>query len=341
MSVTDILETSAPETSSRLDNLRLVRGRAEIVLACDTVGAGNVMRRTYLLVVAVSALSLEAIAQERPSLSPGRIPTDAEIVEAVGAIERAEGYSDLVAATERYGAILGSERTSDLISARLQDATLGEEARGLLMLERQLSVDTRERGAAAAARLLSVRLIAGYALLANTPEEFAATLETFSPLAKIITPQLVRDALDTPDNRWPDALRPLMEQLARDWPARGALAAATGMAMAAAPPQPAADPSAPAASASTLTGHWRSTRILFDQPRDEHLVLRADGTAETWLVTAESRTPVTPGRWRVQGTNLFVEWQDGRQWGQPFTFHLGQLVFPNVPNQRQFWEPVR
>jgi hypothetical protein len=92
--------------------------------------------------------------------------------------------------------------------------------------------------------------------------------------------------------------------------------------------------------ALTLVGHWRSTTILFDQPQDEHLVLRPDGTAETWVVTADSKPPVTRGRWRAQGTTLGVDWQDGRQWGQPYTFYQGQLVFPNVPNRRQFWELI-
>ena len=69
--------------------------------------------------------------------------------------------------------------------------------------------------------------------------------------------------------------------------------------------------------------------------------MRADGTAETWIVTASGRTPVTRGRWTAKGTTLSVAWEDGRQWGQAFTFFEGQLVFPNVPNQRQFWEAMR
>ncbi len=90
----------------------------------------------------------------------------------------------------------------------------------------------------------------------------------------------------------------------------------------------------------TVAGHWRSTRIVFDQPQDEHLVIRPDGTAETWMVSAGGRTPAISGRWRSQGTSLLVDWQDGRQWAQPFTFYEGQLVLPNVPNQRQFWDRV-
>ena len=296
--------------------------------------------RPVLLVLA--AFPVVAFAQQRSLPPPARTPSDAEIVEAVSAIERADGYTDLVAASERYAAVLSSSRTVDVIDARLQDGGLSNEVRGLLMLERQLSIDSRGRGATVAAQLLAVRLIAGYALLANTPQELAAALDKFSPLAKVITPQLVRDAFDTPDNRWPDALRPLMEQLARDWPARGALAAATRMAEAAAPPKPKPEASTPAPGATpALAGHWRSTQILFDQPQDEHLVLNPDGTAETWMVTAENRGRPVPGRWRVQGTNLLVDWQDGRQWGQPFTFYQGQLVFPNVSNRRQFWERVR
>jgi hypothetical protein len=296
--------------------------------------------RAGLVALAFAVLPLVMAGQERLLPSPSRNPTDADIIEAVAAIEAADGYNDLVAASERYAAALSSPRTVELIDARLQDRRLDNEQRGLLMLERQLSVESRALGATAAARLLAIRLIAGSALLANSSQELATVLEKFSALAKVITRQLVRDALGTPDSSWPDALRPLMEQLAQDWPKLGATAAASRMASAAAPPK--VEPSAPASDrAPTLAGHWRSTQILFDQPQDEHLVLRPDGTAETWMVTAENRTPVTRGRWRVQGTNLSVDWQDGRQWGQPFTFYQGQLVFPNVANRRQFWELVQ
>src|SRR3954451_329260 len=37
---------------------------------------------------------------------------------------------------------------------------------------------------------------------------------------------------------------------------------------------------------SVLIGHWRATSIVFDSPRDEHLVLYPDGTAKYWVVTA-------------------------------------------------------
>ena len=39
-----------------------------------------------------------------------------------------------------------------------------------------------------------------------------------------------------------------------------------------------------------LIGHWRKTTIVFGSPKDEHLVLHGDGTAENWVVTAESRS---------------------------------------------------
>ena len=70
-------------------------------------------------------------------------------------------------------------------------------------------------------------------------------------------------------------------------------------------------------------------------------MLNANGTAETWVVTASGREPATRGRWTAKGITLNVIWEDGRQWGQPFTFFDGQLVFPNIPNQRQFWEAMR
>jgi hypothetical protein len=107
-------------------------------------------------------------------------------------------------------------------------------------------------------------------------------------------------------------------------------------------PQPSTKPApTPPGGTPTLAGHWRSTSIVFESPRDEHLVIRPDGTAETWIVTASSKTPITRGRWTVKGMMLSVAWEDGREWGQPFTFHEGQLVFPNRPNQRQLWEGMR
>ena len=228
------------------------------------------------------------------------------------------------------------------MDAALQNAALNDAQRGVLLLERQLSIDCRTLGAAAAARLLAVRVIAGSAIQADTPQQFAAVLEKFSPLASVMTVDLVRQALNTPGNTWPKPLLPLMEQLARDWPTLGALGAATKMAAAAnTNPNPEPGPKPPPSGTPTLVGHWRSTTISFDSPRDEHFVMRADGTAETWIVTASGRTPVTRGRWTMQGKTLSAVWEDGRQWGQPFTFHEGQLVFPNVPNQRQFWEAMR
>jgi hypothetical protein len=286
-----------------------------------------------LLIIAVLASVMVAAQRNNP--------TDAEAIEALTAIESADTYRQIVDGTQRYETVIGSARVVELLDRLLQTPDLDTNRRGLLVLERQLSVDTRQWGAGTAARLLAIRLVAGYALLADTPQQFATVLEKFAELAKEINPQLAHEALDTPGNTWPAGLYPLMEQLARDWPQYGALGAATRMAKAAAtPPKPTAPQPERPARGATLTGHWRSTTIVFESPRDEHLVLRVDGTAETWIVTASDRTPVTRGRWRNQGTTLTVDWADGRQWSQPFTFFEGQLVFPNVANQRQFWEAI-
>jgi hypothetical protein len=309
--------------------------------------------RFQAFAVAVAAFTIFTSA---PAARDGRsqatpqtgVPSDLEIQQAAAAIEQADGYDALLAATERHANVFSSPRVVEMVDAALQNSTLNDMQRGILFLERQLSLDLRQLGAVAAVRLLAVRVIAGSAMSAHTSEQFAAVLEKFSPLATIITVQLVRQALDTPGNNWPKPLLPLMEQLARDWPAVGPLGAATRMAEAAkktpapAPsPGPAPGPSPGADRAPTLVGHWRSTEIVFDSPRDEHLVLHANGTAETWIVTASSRGSVTRGRWNAKGTMLSVDWEDGRQWGQPFTFFEGQLVFPNVPNQRQFWEEIK
>jgi hypothetical protein len=232
----------------------------------------------------------------------------------------------------------------EAIDDLLGSAGLDDNQRGLLVLERQLSLDCRLRGPAVAARLLAVRLVAGFALLADSPGQFAVVLEKFSPLEGEMNAQVVREALDTPGNSWPAALLPLMEQLARDWPSLGAMAAATRMADSAAQSagqssgQTSSGQTGQAATGQPLVGHWRSTSIVFESPQDEHLVLRSDGTAETWLVTASYQTPAKRGRWSSQGANLRVDWSDGSQWSQPFTFFERQLVFPNIPDRRQFWD---
>ena len=298
---------------------------------------------TRLLALVSIALGLLSIANAS-LFGQGRSPSDLEIRQAAAAIEQADGYADIVTATERYAAVISSPRVVQLVDEALQNPGLNDTQRGILLLERQLSLDCRALGAAPAAKLLAVRIIAAGAMAADTPQQFSATLEKFAPLASTLDVALVRQALDTPGNSWPKPLLPLMEQLARDWPKLGALGAAARMAQAAsAAPAPDTRPAAPPASSqgSTLVGHWRKTSIVFESPRDEHLVLNANGTAETWTATASGREPATRGRWSAKGTTLSVIWDDGRQWGQPFTFYEGQLVFPNIQNQRQFWEAMR
>ena len=279
-------------------------------------------------------------ASAKGASQQAKTPSDLEIQQAAAAIEQADGYAPILAATERYAGIISSPRVVELVDELLKNPVLNETQRGVLLFERQLSLDCRQLGAVAAARLLAIRVIAGNAISADTPQQFAAVLEKFLPLASAITVQLVRQALDTPGNTWPKPLLPLMEQLARDWPKVGSLGAATRMAEAAiTAPAPTPTPAPP--QSPTLIGHWRSTTIAFESPRDEHLVLHENGTAEMWIVTASSRGSATRGRWRVKGTLLSIDWDDGRQWGQPFTFFEAQLVFPNVANQRQFWEAIR
>jgi hypothetical protein len=96
---------------------------------------------------------------------------------------------------------------------------------------------------------------------------------------------------------------------------------------------------APAENSSALIGHWRKTTIGYTGPIDEHLVLRSNGTVENWTVTAyERREPVT-GHWSVEGKTLTLSF-GGNDRSSPFTLHEGQLVFPNIPNRRGFWEKI-
>jgi hypothetical protein len=284
--------------------------------------------------------------------SPGRqtaaTPTDADIRQAMGAIEHASSYLEILDATERYEGTIGSPRAVELADEYLRNPALNDSQRGLIGFERQLSIDCRTLGPTAAARLISVRIVAASALLADSPEQLAAVLGRFTELAGLMNVQLVRDALSAPGSTWPPALIPVMEQLTRDWRQYGALGAATRMANGAQAATGSGGTTAPAApqagganASPTVAGHWRNTRIVFERPVDEHFVLNADGSAETWIVRASGQEPTTGGRWRTEGTTLVVEWEDGRRRQQPYTFYQGQLVLPNIANQRQFWDRVR
>jgi len=266
--------------------------------------------------------------------------TDADVERLFAGVDQARGYNDLVTILTRHERALVSQRLLDSIDRQLRNASLNENQRGALLLARQTALDGRERGPREAAQLLSVRMIAGAALTADTPQQFAATLTIFSEFAPVISAALVRAALDTPGNTWPKPLFPLMEQLAADWPRLGAEGAATRLADAAKGAQGSPQTSAPARGATdpALVGHWRTTRIVFESPRDDHLVLRVDGTAERWSVTASSSGPKTLGRWAVAGSVLSLTWTGDAQTSQAFTMYQGQLVLPNVPNRRVLWD---
>ena len=92
-------------------------------------------------------------------------------------------------------------------------------------------------------------------------------------------------------------------------------------------------------NAQRLIGHWRKTTIVFESPKDEHLLLRADGSAENWVVRAESRSEPVTGRWSVEGKILTLSFGENEN-SNPFTFYEGQLVFPNIPNRRGFWDKI-
>ena len=89
-----------------------------------------------------------------------------------------------------------------------------------------------------------------------------------------------------------------------------------------------------------LVGHWRKTTIVFDQPKDEHLILGADGTAENWTVTVSSRSATRTGQWKIEGKTLDLLFEGNEHIAQPFTIHEEQLVYPNIPNRRRFWEKI-
>jgi len=92
-------------------------------------------------------------------------------------------------------------------------------------------------------------------------------------------------------------------------------------------------------NSNALIGHWRKTTIGYTGPIDEHLVLHVDTTVENWTATAYERRELVTGHWSVEGKTLTLSF-GGNDRSSPFTFYQGQLVFPNIPNRRGFWEKI-
>jgi hypothetical protein len=92
-------------------------------------------------------------------------------------------------------------------------------------------------------------------------------------------------------------------------------------------------------NSNALIGHWRKTTISYTGPIDEHLVLHVDGTVENWTATAYERRELLTGHWNVEGKTLTLSF-GGNDRSSPFTFYQGQLIFPNIPNRRGFWEKI-
>jgi hypothetical protein len=92
-------------------------------------------------------------------------------------------------------------------------------------------------------------------------------------------------------------------------------------------------------NSNALIGHWRKTTIGYTGPIDEHLVLHVDGTVENWTATAYERRKLVEGHWSVEGKTLTLSF-GGNDRSNTFTFYQGQLVFPNTPNRRGFWEKI-
>ena len=93
-------------------------------------------------------------------------------------------------------------------------------------------------------------------------------------------------------------------------------------------------------NAALLIGHWRKNVTGYTGPYDEHLVLYRDGTAQTWTTGFYSGARPKVGRWGIEANELIINWGD-KPLSYSFTFHQGQLVMPNKPGARQFWDRIR
>lgn len=190
--------------------------------------------RTWtLLALLLCGLVTVSRAQE----SAAELPL-ADIQQAFAAVEAAGDHAELLSAVSAHAPTIGDRRLPAFID-QLLTADLNDTQRRVLHLERALSVDVGVHGAATATTLSAIRIIALAALQADTPDELAATMARYAPLATQMNADAVLAALAQPAQGWPPALLPLMQQLGSDWAAYGARDAASRMAAAAAAAAPA------------------------------------------------------------------------------------------------------
>jgi hypothetical protein len=225
-----------------------------------------VLRFLAAMVVVVAAAATRAQA---PAPAPDITVDDVRL--AFTEVERAASFQQLLDAVSRHEQVLGDSRVLDLIDRLLESPGLGEAQRNFMLLERAIAHDIGRYGAATAAQLGAVRLIAVVALSAQSPAQLAAVMDEFAPLSAAMSPEVVRAALAAPENLWPPALLPLMEQLGQDWPAYGSQAAAMRMGEAAAQ-----NAAAAGQSESESAGSWedRTAESFLDmgQPIPDGLI---------------------------------------------------------------------
>ena len=88
-----------------------------------------------------------------------------------------------------------------------------------------------------------------------------------------------------------------------------------------------------------ITVRALATVIIGGSPLDTNLVLKPDGSATRWTVTARGRDAPESGSWSVVGNTLVLNF-GGQVQQSPYTLYKTQLVFPNISNRRRFWDRV-
>lgn len=90
-----------------------------------------------------------------------------------------------------------------------------------------------------------------------------------------------------------------------------------------------------------LIGHWRNTTTSLNQTQDRNIILSTSGDAESWEVTPRGRSKTSKGTWIVSGSSIRLRIAGKPEMFYPFSIFNGQLVFPNVAGERQFWDKTK
>lgn len=155
----------------------------------------------------------------------GNVSAEEQFQQAMSAIEAAQNYEQLETTFIDYENVLSDPDIQASLRQALNSDELSDGQRAGIVIASLIVQEVQSYGAVTAAQLTGIRHLALTALSAQQTEELMVEMESFAPLADIMSADMVRQAFVEPMGFWPDALQSLFTEFGEIWPVQGSVAA--------------------------------------------------------------------------------------------------------------------